>query len=43
MNNSDYALTTLSEIFNHSNIAITRRYLGIRDEEIAEAYEMIEV
>lgn len=40
---TDKALTLLSEIYNHSDISITRRYLGIRDEELSEVYEMIEV
>lgn len=35
---SDEALIYLSEIFNHSNISITRRYLGIRQEEINNIY-----
>jgi len=35
---SDQALIFLSEIFGHSNTAITRRYLGITQEKIASAY-----
>lgn len=35
---SDKALVFLSEIFGHSNTAITRRYLGITQEDIADAY-----
>ena len=35
---SDKALVFLSEIFGHSNTAITRRYLGITQETIANAY-----
>ena len=42
-NCSDKALTLLSEIYNHSDVSITRRYIGIRDEEVSEVYEMIEV
>jgi len=36
---SEMALIKLSEIFNHSSPAITRRYLGLRQEEIGEVYE----
>ena len=35
---TDKSLVFLSEIFGHSNTAITRRYLGITQEEIADAY-----
>lgn len=35
---TDSALVYLSEIFNHSNVGITRRYLGIRQEQIANIY-----
>ena len=42
MNNySDRSLIILSEIFNHSNIAITRKYLGIRQAEIFDVYESL--
>lgn len=34
---SEYALTLLSDLFNHSSIAITRRYLGLRQEEFDAA------
>jgi len=36
---SEMALIKLSEIFNHSSPAITRRYLGLRQEEIGEVYD----
>lgn len=36
--NSEKSLVLLSQIFNHSSIAITRRYLGIREEEIKNVY-----
>ena len=39
--NSEMALIKLSEIFGHSSIAITRRYLGLRQEEIQEAYNSL--
>lgn len=36
---SDEALILLSDTFNHTNTAITRRYLGIRREEINDMYD----
>jgi len=33
---SDRSLIILSQIFNHSSVAITRRYLGIMDDEIED-------
>ena len=36
--NSELALIKLMELFNHSSIAITKRYLGLRQEEILETY-----
>jgi|TARA_B110000285_G_C15137393_1_gene628022 integrase len=35
---SEDALILLSEIFNHSNISITRKYIGITQERIANVY-----
>lgn len=35
---SEMALIKLSEIFNHASPMITRRYLGLRAEEIEEVY-----
>jgi integrase len=35
---SEKSLILLSQIFNHSNVAITKRYLGIRDKEIKDVY-----
>lgn len=37
-NKSERALVYLSEIFSHSSIAITRRYIGITQEQIANVY-----
>lgn len=38
---SERAITLLSEIFNHSSYRITRRYLGINDEDIDSVYELL--
>ena len=35
---SEKALILLGQIFNHSSVAITKRYLGIRDNEIRDVY-----
>ena len=37
-NKSDAALILLSDLFNHSNTVVTKRYLGITEEEKASAY-----
>ena len=37
-NESEKALVYLNDLFNHSSIAITRRYLGIRQEELNNIY-----
>lgn len=39
--NSEMALIKLAELFNHSNTAITRRYLGLRREELEEVYDSL--
>ena len=37
-NMTDKALLYLSELFNHTSVAITRIYLGIRQEELDDIY-----
>ena len=39
--NSELALVKLMELFNHSSVAITKRYLGLRQEEILQSYESL--
>ncbi|MDT0685584.1 tyrosine-type recombinase/integrase [Autumnicola psychrophila] len=35
---SEKALMYLSELFNHTSVSITRKYLGIRQEELDDIY-----
>ncbi|MCT4582759.1 MAG: tyrosine-type recombinase/integrase [Flavobacteriales bacterium] len=37
-NESEKALIYLSELFQHSSTSITRKYLGLRDEELQDVY-----
>lgn len=37
-NENEKSLIYLSELFNHSNTSITRRYLGIRQQELSNIY-----
>jgi integrase len=37
-NKSERALVYLSEIFSHSSLAVTKRYIGITDKVIADVY-----
>jgi integrase len=39
--NAELALVKLSQIFNHSNVATTRRYLGIAKEEMMQTYDLL--
>ena len=39
--NSEFALIKLSELFNHSDVMTTRRYLGLRKEELLETYDLL--
>ena len=40
--NANMALIKLSEILNHSNISITKIYLGIREKELLETYDLLD-
>ena len=40
-NNSEMALVKLCELFNHSDVRTTRRYLGLRQEELLETYDLL--
>lgn len=40
--NSEMALIKLSELFNHTSPQITRRYLGLRQEELMAVYDNLE-
>ncbi|MDD3772802.1 MAG: tyrosine-type recombinase/integrase [Weeksellaceae bacterium] len=39
--NAELAIIKLGELFNHSNPAITRRYLGISQKELLETYDIL--
>lgn len=39
---AEMALIKLAELFNHSNTAITRRYLGLRQQELREVYDSLD-
>ena len=39
--NSELALVKLMELFNHSSIAITKRYLGLRQEELLQTFDCL--
>ena len=39
--NAELALVKLMELFNHSSVALTKRYLGLRQEEILETYDVL--
>lgn len=39
--NAELALIKLMELFNHSSVSITKRYLGLRREEILQTYDCL--
>ncbi len=39
--NAELAIVKLSELFNHSNPAVTRRYLGISKQELLATYDIL--
>jgi integrase len=39
--NAELAIVKLSQLFNHSNPAITRRYLGISQQELLDTYDVL--
>ena len=39
--NSEFALIKLAELFNHTDVQTTRRYFGLRSEELLEAYNLL--
>jgi integrase len=39
--NAELSLVKLSQLFNHSNTTITRRYLGISQEELMQTYDIL--
>ena len=40
--NAEMALIRLSEIYNHRDVATTRRYLGLRQAELLETYDLLD-
>jgi len=40
--NANMALMRLSEIFHHSSVSITKVYLGIREQELLETYDLLD-
>ena len=39
--NAELALVKLMELFNHSSVNITKRYLGLKQEEILQTYDCL--
>ncbi len=40
--NSEMSLIKLSELFQHSSVNVTRRYLGLRQEELLNTYDCLD-
>lgn len=40
--NAQMALVKLSELFNHSSVAITKIYLGLTEKELLETYDLLD-
>lgn len=40
-NNAEFALVKLSELFNHVDVRTTRKYLGLRNDELMETYKLL--
>ena len=38
---AELTLVKLMELFNHSSVAITKRYLGLRQEEVLQTYDIL--
>lgn len=39
--NAEMALVKLMELYNHSSISVTRKYLGLRQEELLDTYDSL--
>ena len=39
--NAELAIVKLSQLYNHSNTALTRRYLGITQKELLDTYDVL--
>ena len=39
--NAELTLVKLMELFNHSSVSITKRYLGLKQEEILQTYDCL--
>ena len=39
--NAELALVKLMELFNHSSVSITKRYLGLKQDEILQTYDCL--